>query len=99
MDEYVDDAVVSDDEYLASAGIDTTEVEAAGERAEQSASGSMSRKKRVLQSLCDLDAPTEAEVVDYCADHGVPADYVRATLAKLVQSGEASESRGRYRSL
>ena len=100
MDEYVDEDVVSDDEYLESAGIDTEEVEAAGERAAQSATtGSMSRRERVTRALDELDHPTEDEVVDYCADHGVPEDYTRNALEKLVRAGEVSESRGRYRSI
>lgn len=100
MDEYVDEDVVSDEEYLASAGIDTDEVDAAADRAEQSASSvSMSRKARVKHALETLERPTEAEVVEYCTDHGVPADYTRNALEKLVQSGEASESRGQYRAL
>jgi len=99
MNRYVDEDVVSDDEYLTSAGIDTDEVEAAGKRAETSTTNSMSRKQRVQQALLDLDQPTEDEIVDYCTEHGVPADYTRKALEKLVRAGEASESRGQYRSV
>lgn len=98
MDEYVDEDVVSDDEYLESAGVDTEEVAAAGERAE-STTTTVSRKERVERALEELDRPTEDEVVAYCEEHGVPADYARNALEKLVRAGEASESRGRYRSI
>lgn len=96
MDEYVNDDVVSDDEYLESAGVDTDEVAAAGERAD-STSTTVSRKERVQRALRDLEQPTEDDVVDYCEEHGVPADYTRNALEKLVRAGEASESRGEYR--
>lgn len=98
MDAYVEGDVVTDEEYLASAGIDADAVESAGDRAERTAtSGSMSRRERVVQALSDLDDPTEDAIVAYCEDHGVPADYTREALEKLVRAGEASESRGRYR--
>lgn len=98
MDEYVDEDVVSDDEYLENAGLDTDEVAAAGERAE-SQSTTVSRKERVERALKELDRPTEDEIVAYCEEHGVPGDYARDALEKLVRVGEASESQGRYRSL
>lgn len=96
MDDYVNDDVVSDDEYLENAGIDTDEVAAAGERAE-SHSTTVSRKERVQRALQDLDQPTEDEVVAYCEERGVPAEYARNALEKLVRAGDASESRGEYR--
>lgn len=100
MEARLDEAGVSDEEYLERAGLDTDEVASAADRAEQgSGSGSRSRKQVVEDAVADLDAPTEAEVVDYAVDHGVPADDARQLLAKLVRAGAVSESGGRYREL
>ncbi|WP_115864837.1 DUF5817 domain-containing protein [Halorussus litoreus] len=99
MDEQVEDVGPSDEEYLEAAGIDSDEVAAAADRAEnQSASTrGRSRKETVRTALRELDRPTEDEVVEFAGEHGVPADYVRTALDKLVRSGEVSESRGQYR--
>ncbi|MFC4549981.1 MULTISPECIES: DUF5817 domain-containing protein [Halorussus] len=100
MESQVDDAGIGDEEFLAASGIDTEEVAAAGERAEQGrAGGGQSRKDTVLAALRELDQPTEDEVVEFAGERGVPADYARKALDKLVRRGEVSESRGRYRLL
>ncbi|MFC7046872.1 DUF5817 domain-containing protein [Halobacteriaceae archaeon GCM10025711] len=99
MEASLDDAGVSDDEYLAGSGLDADEVTAAGERATRGQGGGTSRKDAVLDALRTLDRPTEDEVVAHVAEHGVPAEYARRALEKLVQGGEVSESRGRYRLL
>lgn len=96
LGEHADDGVVDDDEYLSAAGLDADEVAAAGERATGGGS-SRSRRETVVDALRALDEPTAEEVVAYAAEHGVPAEYTREALAKLVRAGEASESRGRYR--
>ncbi|NHN46997.1 replication protein H [Halostella sp. JP-L12] len=95
-----EDAGMDDEEYLDRAGVDPDAVAGAAERAESGRSGgSQSRKETVLSALRTLDRPTEDEVVAYAEDRGVPADYVRDALTKLVRRGEATESRGRYRLL
>lgn len=100
MEDQLDADLIDEVSYLESGGIDPEEVAAAGERAERgSASGGASRKEVVQTALVDLDQPTEEEVVAYADERGVPADYVRKALAKLVRAGEASENRGRYRSI
>lgn len=96
----LDDAGIPDEEYLSAAGIDPAVVAAAGERASGGRpGGSTSRREAVLVALRELDRPTEDEVVAHAAEHGVPAEYVRDALAKLVQAGEATETGGRYRLL
>lgn len=99
MEHEVDDAGVGDDEYLEESGIDPDEVQQAAERAETGPNGGRSRKETVLEALRTLDEPTEENVVEYAAEHGVPADYVRQSLTKLVRRGRVSESRGTYRLL
>jgi len=42
---------------------------------------------------------TEAAVVGYATDHGVPAEAARDILDRLTRRGEATESRGEYRLL
>ncbi|MFB6227559.1 MAG: DUF5817 domain-containing protein [Halobacteriales archaeon] len=96
MERRAEAAGVSDEEYLAGLGIDPETVADAGE---SSGGGGSSRRETVLEGLEHLDAPTEAEVVAYAADHGVPETYTRTALAKLVRAGEVSESGGRYRLL
>jgi hypothetical protein len=81
--------------------VDTSEVADAAERAEsgRTGGGGQSRKETVLSALRSLDRPSEDEVVVYAEERGVPGDYVRDALPKLVRRGEVSESRGRYRLL
>lgn len=93
-----EEGVVSDDEYLAASGVDADEVRAAGERADTSGE-SVSRRERVRAALRDLDSPTADGVVAYCSEHGIEESFVRTALERLVRSGEASESGGRYRLL
>ena len=97
MEDQLDADLIDELSYLESGGIDPEEVAAAGERAERGTGSSASRKEIVQTALVDLDRPTEEEVIAYADERGVPADYVRKALAKLVRAGEASESRGRYR--
>lgn len=96
LDAVLEDAGVDDREYLAGSGLDPEEVEDAGE---VSGSTSRSRDEVVRDALRERDRPTEAEVVDYATDHGVPAAAARDLLDKLTRRGEVSESRGRYRLL
>lgn len=98
MEGYLDQAGTPDDEYLSGSGLDPDEVEAAGERATQT-HRSRSRREVVLDAVDEQDGPDEAAVVAYADEHGVPADYVRSALEKLVRAGEVSESGGTYRRL
>jgi len=105
LDEQVDAAGPTDEEYLEGSGLDADAVAEAGERAESGsgsgggsgASGSRNRQQVVRDALGELDDPTEDAVVAYADEHGVPADYTRRALAKLVRAGEATENRGVYR--
>ena len=99
MDRYLDEAGVDDEAYLKASGVDTAAVDAAADRAEQGAGGGQSRKDTVLDALREQDAPTEASVVDYATERGVPAEYVRDALDKLVRRGEVTESGDTYRLL
>lgn len=99
MDEYVDESGIDDETYLEASGVDTDEVAAAAERSEGSAGGSLSRKETVQQALRDLDEPDESAVVAYASERGVPESYTRNALQKLLERGEATETRGRYRPL
>jgi predicted Rossmann fold nucleotide-binding protein DprA/Smf involved in DNA uptake len=92
-------AGVDEDEYLEASGVDTSEVAAAGERAERGQNRSRSRREVVLDALREQDRPTAAEVREYATDAGVPAEYVDRALQKLSRAGEVSESGGRYRLL
>lgn len=100
MDDRLDADLVDEVSYLESGGIDPEAVAAAGERAERGAGRSGgSRKEVVKAALADLDRPTEEEVVAYADERGVPGEYVRAALEKLVRAGEVTENRGRYRTV
>lgn len=99
MDDQLDDVGVDDETYLEASGLDADAVADAGEYAERGQSGGQSRKDVVLSALDELDAPDEQAVVTYAKERGVPEDYVRDALAKLVRRGEVSESGGRYRRL
>ena len=93
LDRQVDDAGIDDETYLARSGIDPEAV------AESDTAGSQSRQETVRQALRELDEPTAAAVVEYAEGHGVPAEYTRRALEKLVRSGAVSEHDGRYRLL
>jgi len=99
MDRQVETSGVDDDTYLEASGIDSDAVAAAGDRAEQGTGGGQSRTETVLSALRDLDSPTEADVVAYAAERGVPGSYTEKTLTKLVRAGEVTESGGTYRLL
>jgi hypothetical protein len=101
MEAQVDDAGVSDEDFLEASGIDTDEVAEAAERVENRSASTRgtSRKETVRAALRELDRPTEDEVISFADERGVPAEYVRDALEKLTRRGEVSESRGRYRLL
>jgi ribosomal protein S27E len=99
LDEDADTAGMSAEEFLERSGLDTDAVAAAGGRAESGEGGSMGRKETVETALRDLDRPTEAEVVDYAGERGIPADYVRSALDRLARRGRVTETNGRYRLL
>jgi hypothetical protein len=98
MDEYVDEAGVTDEEYLERSGIDPGSVADAGDRATGGGGGS-SRRGTVREGLRELDDPTAEDVVAYAGERGVPEEYTRRTLEKLVRAGAVSEDRGVYRLL
>lgn len=100
MDEYLDEAGVSDEEYLEASGIDPEEVAAAGERA-TSGGTSRSRPEIVRDAIragTEDDRPDEDAIVEYAAERGVPADWTRRQLRKLVTSGAVVDDDG-YRLL
>ncbi len=99
MDRYLDEAGVDEEEYLEESGVDTAAVGAAAARAEQGTGGGQSRTETVLEALREQEAPTEAGVVEYATERGVPAEYVRDALEKLVRRGEVTERDGTYRLL
>ncbi|MFB6073610.1 MAG: DUF5817 domain-containing protein [Haloarculaceae archaeon] len=93
-------AGVDDETYLAESGLDPDAVAAAGERAGSGREGAGgSRRETVLAALDALEAPTEDAVVAYATERGVPAEYTRDALSKLVRAGEVTESGGEYRRL
>ena len=96
LDAQVDEAGIDDETYLAESGIDPDAVAEAGER---ESSGSSSREETVRDALRELDEPTEGDIVAYASERGVPEEYTRTALRKLVRAGEVSESRGVYRLL
>lgn len=101
LDEQLTDTVIDDEAYLDAKGVDVEAVDAAAERATQGSAqtGSGGRQAIVRSALEELDDPTVEAVIEYAANRGVPADYVRTALEKLVQTGAVSESDGRYRLL
>jgi hypothetical protein len=96
MERRAEEAGMSDEEYLESAGVDPDE---AAEAAEPSDPGKSSRRETVLGGLQALEAPTEADVVAYAADRGVPGEYTREALEELLRAGRVTETGGRYRLL
>ncbi|MFB6091444.1 MAG: DUF5817 domain-containing protein [Haloquadratum sp.] len=100
MEREIDERGVDDREYVAGAGLDADEIEAAGERAAEGAGGSSgSRRDVVCDALDELDAPTADEVAAYAEERGVPDAAARDLLRKLTRHGEATESGGTYRRL
>lgn len=98
MESQIDDAGVSDEEYLAGSGLDPEDVATAGERA-TAGRPSRSRQQIVLDGLRELDHPTATELVEYAGEYDVSAEYVHEALEKLVRRGDVSETGGRYRML
>lgn len=100
MEDQTDRDIVDDVTYLESGGIDPDEVAQAARRAEggKGTSGG-GRKETIHEALRALDQPTESEIVDYAEERGVPPEYVRKALQKLVRAGEVTETNGRYRTL
>jgi hypothetical protein len=92
----VEHSGVDDREYLEASGLDADEVAAAGD---VSSGGSRSRDDVVRAAVREQDRPDEGAVIEYAAEHGVPAETARDLLERLVRRGEVSESRGRYRLL
>jgi hypothetical protein len=90
---------IDDVEYLSASGIDPDAVSAAGERSESGSRSSRSRKQTVLDGLAELDAPTEADVIEYASAAGVPESAVERTLEKLRRVGEVTRTDGVYRRL
>ncbi|MFB6148605.1 MAG: DUF5817 domain-containing protein [Halobacteriales archaeon] len=101
LEEELADAGIDDEAYLDAKGVDVDAVNGAAERAEQgrASGGTTGRQAIVRAALEELDEPTEPAVIDYTSERGVPPEYVRRALEKLVQAGEVSESNGRYRLL
>lgn len=97
LEELVEESGVSDREYLEASGLDADEVAAAGDVS--SGGSSRSREQIIRDGVESGNRPTEEEVVSYAKENGVPEDAARSLLDRLVRSGEASESRGRYRLL
>ena len=101
MERAASDAGMSDDEFLAASGLNPDEVAAAGDRAERGSgsAGAGDRASVVRAAVREQDDPDEAAVVAYAGERGVPAAAARRLLERLVDRGEASESRGTYRLL
>jgi len=98
LDDYTDDVGMSDDEFLAQAGVDTDEVAGVEDRVDAS-TRSLGKREAVRTALRELEEPTAGEVKAFAAEHDVGGDYVERALAKLKRAGEVSESGGRYREL
>ena len=99
LESQTDQPVVDDQEYLEAAGLDAEAVATAGDH---DSGGSQSRDEIVREAVAaagDEDRPTEAQIIDYASQRGVPADKAGELLVKLCRRGEASKSGGRYRLL
>ena len=100
MDADADEDAIDDATYLEAAGLDSEVVADAGERTERGTEGgSRSKRKTVTDALDALDRPTEAKVVAYATERGVPAEYAERALGKLRRNGDVAETNGRYRLL
>jgi DNA-directed RNA polymerase subunit RPC12/RpoP len=97
MGRQIEQSGIDDETYLEGSGVDSETVASAGDRADRGVGSGTSRKETVIQALRALDEPTEADVVAYADERGVPAEYTRRALAKLARNGQVSESRGTYR--
>ncbi|MFC3477341.1 DUF5817 domain-containing protein [Halobacterium litoreum] len=98
LDDYVDDAGMTDDEYLDRSGVDTDEVEGVTERVSRS-SRSLGKREAVETALRELDEPSEREVKAFAAEHDVGEAYVERTLEKFVRAGKLTATADGYRLL
>jgi hypothetical protein len=98
LGDVAEDAGMSAEEFLDSAGVDTDEVAAVEERAEASRRG-LGKREAVRTALRELEEPTEAEVKAFAAEHGVDAEYVERALEKLQRAGDVTETDDGYRLL
>lgn len=87
---------MDDATFLSASGVDPDAVADAGKT---DTSGSRSRKRILLDGLSELDAPTEAEVVEYATAAGVPEAKAERLLTKLRRAGEVTETDGTLRRL
>lgn len=98
MEQQLESAGVSDEEFLAGSGLDPDAVAEAADTA-TAGSSSRSREEIVRDAIDDLDEPTPDAVVDYAVEHGVPADDASDLLDRLRRRGELVERDGRLRAL
>lgn len=96
MEDLLAEAGIGDSEYLSAMGVDTEAVSEAGESATDGRPRK-SRREHVLDALRELEQPTEAAVIEYATERGVPASYVRNALSKLVRNGEITRTEDGYR--
>ena len=101
LEERAEDAGIDDREYLEASGLDADSVAAAAESTDSGASSHDEIIREAVRNAGDDDdhRPTEAEIVAYAAERGVPRNKASSLLEKLCRVGDASESRGRYRLL
>ncbi len=99
LERAVEESGIDDRAYLEASGVDADAAFEAGKRAAERDADTRSRTEIVRDAVRKADEPTEAAIVGYATDHGVPADAAREALTKLTRRGELSESRGRYRVL
>ena len=98
LEDFVEDAGMSNDEFMQRSGVDADEARAAGERAEQT-TRSLGKRAAVEAALEELDRPTEDEVKAFAAEHDVSGEYVERALSKFERAGDVTKSDGRYRRL
>jgi len=98
LGDFAEDAGMSDEEFLDSAGVDVDEVSAVEDRVEQSGR-SLGKREAVRTALRELDEPTGAEVKAFAAEHGVDGEYVERALEKLRRAGDVTETGDGYRLL
>ena len=94
-----EDAGIDDHEYLEASGIDADSVAAASDSTDSGASSHDEIVREAVEQAGGDDRPTEAEIVAYAADRGVPEEKTARLLDTLCRVGDASESRGQYRLL
>lgn len=95
LERRLDDVGIDDETFLSAAGVDPEEAAAAGDV--RTRSQSRPRQEIVRDALRTRETPTETDVIEYAAAHGVPADAARDLLGRLLQNGEVVENDGRYR--